>query len=106
MAMAQVQKLSRKRVRGITVQNMFPNSQEWQVSVLNDDVNLASFVVLMLMRELGISQESATCLTLQIDELGGATVFTGLEDSCQALVKTFHSYGLQAIMEPVPQGAN
>lgn len=76
----------------------------WHVTVFNDDVNLANFVVFVLMHELNLSRQDAEYATRQIDAHGSQTVFLGDEDTCQRIVRTLHAYGLLAQMSPVSWG--
>lgn len=81
-----------------------PSSQTepvWQVSVLNDSVNYASYICYMLMHELDMSQAEAEQFTLTVNDHGRATVFTGSESAAQRLVTRFHGYGALAVVSQV-----
>ncbi|MBB4070823.1 hypothetical protein EII31_01030 [Leucobacter sp. OH2974_COT-288] len=73
----------------------------WRVTIFDDDVNLASYVTMVLVHELHLAVPDAESTVEKISGLGDATVFAGFEDDCQRLVTTLHSYGLQAKMAPL-----
>ena len=52
-------------------------TKPWQVMVLNDPVNLMSFVTLILRRIFGYSEEKAVELMLKVHYEGSAVVWTG-----------------------------
>lgn len=76
-------------------------SQPWQVMILNDPVNLMSFVTLILRRIFGYSEEKATELMLQVHYKGSAIVWTGEREKAELYVQQLQSYQLFAVMEPV-----
>ncbi len=73
----------------------------WQVLVLNDPVNLMSFVTLIIRRIFGYSEQKATELMLQVHHKGRAIVWTGEREKAELYVQQLHSYQLLASMEPV-----
>ena len=56
-------------------------TKPWQVMILNDPVNLMSFVTLILRRIFGYSEEKAVELMLKVHYEGSAVVWTGKEKS-------------------------
>ena len=73
----------------------------WQVLVLNDPVNLMSFVTLVLRRVFGYSEQKATELMLQVHQRGRAIVWTGEREKAELYVQQLQSHQLLASMEPV-----
>ena len=73
----------------------------WQVLVLNDPVNLMSFVTLILRRVFGYSEQKATELMLQVHQRGRAIVWTGEREKAELYVQQLQSHQLLACMEPV-----
>lgn len=72
----------------------------WQVLVLNDPVNLMSFVTLTIRRVFGYSEEKATALMLQVHQKGRSIVWTGEREKAELYVQQLQSYQLLAAMEP------
>ena len=75
-------------------------SQPWQVIILNDPVNLMSFVTLILRRIFGYSEQKATELMLQVHHRGRAIVWTGEREKAELYVQQLQSHQLLASMEP------
>ena len=73
----------------------------WQVIILNDPVNLMSFVTLIIRRVFGYSEEKATQLMLDVHEKGRAIVGTGDREKAEMYVQQLQSYQLLAKMEKV-----
>lgn len=76
-------------------------SPPWQVIVLNDPVNLMSFVTLVIRRVFGFSEAKATQLMLDVHEKGRAIVWTGEREKAEMYVQQLQSYQLLAKMEKV-----
>lgn len=81
-----------------TLDNLAP---PWQVLVLNDPVNLMSFVTLIIRRIFGYSESKATELMLQVHHKGRATVWTGDREEAELYVQQLQSHQLLAAMEPL-----
>lgn len=73
----------------------------WQVLVLNDPVNLMSYVTLILRRIFGYSEQKATELMLQVHHRGRAIVWTGEREKAELYVQQLQSHQLLAAMEPI-----
>ena len=73
----------------------------WQVLILDDPVNLMSFVTLVIRRIFGYSEQKATELMLQVHQKGRAIVWTGDREKAELFVQQLQSYQLLAAMEPV-----
>ncbi|MGI9240019.1 MAG: ATP-dependent Clp protease adapter ClpS [Verrucomicrobiales bacterium] len=76
-------------------------SPPWQVIVMNDPVNLMSFVTLIIRRVFGYSEEVATKLMLDVHEKGRAIVWTGEREKAEMYVQQLQSFQLLAKMEKV-----
>ena len=76
-------------------------TQPWQVMILNDPVNLMSFVTLILRRIFGYSEEKATELMLEVHYEGSAIVWTGEMEKAELYVQQLQTHQLYAVMEPV-----
>jgi ATP-dependent Clp protease adaptor protein ClpS len=76
-------------------------TQPWQVMILNDPVNLMSFVTLILRRIFGYSEEKATELMLKVHYEGSAIVWTGEREKAELYVQQLQTHQLYAVMEPV-----
>ena len=76
-------------------------TKPWQVMVLNDPVNLMSFVTLILRRIFGYSEEKAVELMLKVHYEGSAVVWTGEREKAELYVQQLQSHQLYAVMEPV-----
>ena len=76
-------------------------TKPWQVMVLNDPVNLMSFVTLIIRRIFGYSEEKAVELMLKVHYEGSAVVWTGEREKAELYVQQLQSHQLYAVMEPV-----
>jgi ATP-dependent Clp protease adaptor protein ClpS len=76
-------------------------SPPWQVIVLNDPVNLMSFVTLIIRRVFGYSEEKAASLMLDVHEKGRAIVWTGEREKAEMYVQQLQSFQLLTKMEKV-----
>jgi len=76
-------------------------TQPWQVMILNDPVNLMSFVTLILRRIFGYSEEKATELMLKVHYEGSAIVWTGDREKAELYVQQLQTHQLYAVMEPI-----
>ena len=74
-------------------------TKPWQVMVLNDPVNLMSFVTLILRRIFGYSEEKAVELMLKVHYEGSAVVWTGEREKAELYVQQLQSHQLYAVME-------
>ncbi len=72
----------------------------WQTVVLNDAVNLTTYVSHVFQRHFGYSAEYADQLMWQVHDHGRAVVSTGLRERMEADVLALHAYGLRALLEP------
>ncbi len=72
----------------------------WRVVVLNDPVNLMSYVVLVFRRVLGFDEPTARKHMLEVHERGRSVVWTGLREKAEAYAFTLQQWHLTAVLEP------
>jgi ATP-dependent Clp protease adaptor protein ClpS len=72
----------------------------WRVVVLNDPVNLMSYVVLVFKKVFDFDEQTARRKMLEVHELGRSIVWTGLREKAEAYVFTLQQWHLTAILEP------
>jgi ATP-dependent Clp protease adaptor protein ClpS len=71
-----------------------------RVVVLNDPVNLMSYVVLVFKKVFGFDEQTARKHMLEVHELGRSVVWTGHREKAEAYAFTLHEWQLTAIIEP------
>jgi ATP-dependent Clp protease adaptor protein ClpS len=71
-----------------------------RVVVLNDPVNLMSYVVLVFKKVFGFDEQTARKHMLEVHELGRSVVWSGLREKAEAYAFTLHEWQLTAIIEP------
>ena len=71
----------------------------WRVVVLNDPVNLMSYVVLVFRKVFGFDESKARRHMLEVHELGRSVVWTGVREKAEAYVFTLQQWQLTAILE-------
>lgn len=71
----------------------------WRVVVLNDPVNLMSYVVLVFKRVFGYPTERARKHMLEVHRLGRSVVWTGPRERAELYVHQLHQWKLSAILE-------
>lgn len=72
----------------------------WHVVVLNDPVNLMSYVVMIFKKVFGFDESTARKHMLEVHELGRSVVWTGLREKAEAYVFTLQQWHLTAVLEP------
>ena len=71
----------------------------WRVVVLNDPVNLMSYVTLVFRRVFGFDEPTARRHMLEVHERGRSVVWTGLRENAEAYVYTLQQWHLTAVLE-------
>ena len=71
----------------------------WRVVVLNDPVNLMSYVVLVFKKVFGFDENTARRHMLEVHEQGRSVVWTGLREKAEAYAFTLQQWHLTAILE-------
>ena len=72
----------------------------WRVVVLNDPVNLMSYVVLVFRKIFGFDESTARKHMLEVHEQGRSVVWRGLREKAEAYAYSLHEWHLQAVLEP------
>lgn len=71
----------------------------WNVIVLNDPINLMSYVTMVFQRVFGYPREKAETLMLEVHQKGRSLVWSGGHEQAEMYVHQLHSYQLLAHME-------
>lgn len=71
----------------------------WRVVVLNDPVNLMSYVVLVFKKVLGFDERTARKHMLEVHEQGRSVVWVGLREKAEAYMFTLQQWHLTAVLE-------
>lgn len=77
----------------------------WVTMVLNDPVNLMSYVEFVFREYFGHSRAKARRLMLEVHERGRSRVSTGTREQMEADVQAMHGYGLWAECRPADEGS-
>jgi ATP-dependent Clp protease adaptor protein ClpS len=72
----------------------------WRVVVLNDPVNLMSYVVMVFKKVLGFDEARARKHMLEVHEQGRSIVWIGVRETAEAHVFTLQQWHLTAVLEP------
>ncbi len=71
----------------------------WRVVVLNDPVNLMSYVVMVFKKVFGFDETKARKHMLEVHEQGRSVVWSGVREQAEAYVFTLHQWHLNAVLE-------
>ncbi len=71
----------------------------WRVVVLNDPVNLMSYVVLVFKKVLGFDESRARRHMLEVHERGRSVVWSGLREKAEAYAFTLQQWHLTTVLE-------
>jgi ATP-dependent Clp protease adaptor protein ClpS len=71
----------------------------WRVVVLNDPVNLMSYVVMVFKKVFGFDEVKARKHMLEVHEQGRSIVWTGNREAAEAYVFTLQQWHLTAVLE-------
>lgn len=72
----------------------------WRVVVLNDPVNLMSYVVMVFKKVLGFDEATARRHMLEVHEQGRSVVWSGLREKAEAYAFTLQQWHLSVVLEP------
>lgn len=75
-------------------------ADRWRVVVLNDPVNLMSYVVMVFRRVLGFDDVKARKHMLEVHERGRSVVWTGVREQAEAHAFALQQWHLTAVIEP------
>jgi ATP-dependent Clp protease adaptor protein ClpS len=71
----------------------------WRVVVLNDPVNLMSYVVLVFKKVLGFDEPRARRHMLEVHERGRSVVWSGVREKAEAYAFTLQQWHLTTVLE-------
>jgi len=71
----------------------------WLVVVLNDPVNLMSYVVLVFKKVFGFDESTARKHMLEVHERGRSVVWSGVREKAEAYAFTLQQWHLTAVLE-------
>lgn len=71
----------------------------WRVVVLNDPVNLMSYVVMVFRKVLGFDEDTARKHMLEVHEQGRSIVWSGAREKAEAYAYSLQQWHLTVIME-------
>ncbi len=71
----------------------------WNVVVLNDPVNLMSYVVLVFKKVFGFDETTARKHMMEVHEDGRSVVWSGVRERAEHYVLTLQHWHLTAILE-------
>ena len=71
----------------------------WRVVVLNDPVNLMSYVVRVFKKVFGFDETKARRHMLEVHEQGRSVVWSGHRETAEAYVFTLQQWHLTAVLE-------
>jgi ATP-dependent Clp protease adaptor protein ClpS len=75
------------------------HAEEWRVVVLNDPVNLMSYVVLVFKRVFGFDNSRARKHMLEVLERGRSVVWSGAREPAEGYVHRLQQWQLTAVLE-------
>lgn len=71
----------------------------WRVVVLNDPVNLMSYVVMVFKKVFGFDETKARKHMLEVHEQGRSVLWIGNREAAEAYVFTLQQWHLSAVLE-------
>lgn len=72
---------------------------QWLVVVLDDPVNLMSYVVMVFKKVFGFDEMMARKHMLEVHEQGRSVVWAGVREKAEAYVFTLQQWHLTAVLE-------
>jgi len=72
----------------------------WRVVVLDDPVNLMSYVVMVFKKVFGFDEPTARKHMLEVHEQGRSVVWSGLRERAEHYAFTLQQWHLTTILEP------
>ena len=85
---------------GIESKTSTEKNPTWQVVVLNDPVNLMSYVVMVFRKVFGYSTEKARKHMLEVHQQGRSVLWVGPKEQAEAYTLTLQGWQLCAKLEP------
>ena len=74
-------------------------AQVWKVIVLNDPVNLMTYVVMVFRKVFGYGEQKAIKHMKEVHELGKSILWTGEREQAESYVFQLQKWRLQAVLE-------
>jgi ATP-dependent Clp protease adaptor protein ClpS len=74
-------------------------ADRWLVVVLDDPVNLMSYVVMVFKKVFGFDEMTARKHMLEVHEQGRSVVWSGVREQAEAYVFTLQQWHLTAVLE-------
>lgn len=74
-------------------------ADQWLVVVLDDPVNLMSYVVMVFKKIFGFDEMTARKHMLEVHEQGRSVVWAGVREQAEAYVFTLQQWHLTAVLE-------
>jgi ATP-dependent Clp protease adaptor protein ClpS len=74
-------------------------ADQWLVVVLDDPVNLMSYVVMVFKKVFGFDEMIARKHMLEVHEQGRSVVWAGVREQAEAYVFTLQQWHLTAVLE-------
>lgn len=71
----------------------------WQVVVLNDSVNLMSYVTMVFQKTLGFDKTRATKHMLEVHEKGRSVVWSGQREHAELYAQTLQQWQLNSFIQ-------
>jgi ATP-dependent Clp protease adaptor protein ClpS len=89
----------RKRQSNAVEQQVAKGTPLWHVVVINDPVNLMSYVTAVLQTVFGVTADVATVRMREVHEQLRSVVWTGPRDRAEAYARTLKTWHLSAVLE-------
>ena len=74
-------------------------AQPWKVIVLNDPVNLMSYVVMVFKKVFGYNEQKATIHMLEVHEQGRSMLWAGEREVAENYLYQLQQWRLRAVLE-------
>ena len=74
-------------------------AQPWKVIVLNDPVNLMSYVVMVFRKVFGFDEQKATIHMLEVHEQGRSVLWAGEREVAENYLYQLQQWRLRAVLE-------
>ena len=81
------------------IEEQLDTSKLWKVIVLNDPVNLMSYVVMVFRKVFGFNETKANKHMMEVHELGKSVLWIGEREQAESYVYQLQRWKLQTIME-------
>ncbi|MDG1139501.1 MAG: ATP-dependent Clp protease adaptor ClpS [Opitutales bacterium] len=81
------------------IEEQIDTSKLWKVIVLNDPVNLMSYVVMVFRKVFGFNETKANKHMMEVHELGKSVLWIGEREQAESYVYQLQRWKLQTIME-------